>query len=238
MRPSQQEYLPAAGRDWALPLYDPLVRLMGVGPTRNALLEQAAIRPGQRVLEIGSGTGTLALLAKRLHPEAEVVGLDPDPKALARAKRKAAQAALPVHFDRGFSGQLPYPDASFDRVLSSFMFHHLEADERERMLREVRRVLRPAGSFHMVDFAKQEAHNHGSLVKMLHSNERLKDNSGQRIRELLSSAGLTLDKVRNERVLFGLMAIGYYRASSPAGQQHNGKRPEGEAALAAQTTKR
>ena len=140
-----KKYLPAAGRDWALPLYDPLARLMGIAPTRDRLIEQARIGPGQRVLEIGCGTGDVLIAAKRLHPHAEVVGLDPDPKALARARQKCDRASLAIQLDRAFSDAMPYASGSFDRVLSSFMFHHLPAGAKTLTMGEVRRVLKPGG---------------------------------------------------------------------------------------------
>jgi SAM-dependent methyltransferase len=85
---SQRRYLPAAGRDIFLPLYDPLTRLMGGERILRRLLDQASIKPNHRVLDVGCGTGTLAVLIKREHPGVDVVGLDPDPKALARARGK------------------------------------------------------------------------------------------------------------------------------------------------------
>jgi ubiquinone/menaquinone biosynthesis C-methylase UbiE len=135
---SSRTYLPAAGHDWLLPLYDPFVKLLGGDAVRRALLNQAALQPGHRVLDVGCGTGTLAMMIKRLHLDVEVVGFGPDPKALARARHKAARAALSPRFDQGFADELPYPEASFDRVLSSFMFHHLPPDEKGSMLRAVR----------------------------------------------------------------------------------------------------
>jgi ubiquinone/menaquinone biosynthesis C-methylase UbiE len=89
----------------------------------------------------------------RRHPRAEVIGIDPDPGALRRARRKAARAGLPVRVERGFAGELPFPDGSIDRVLSSLMLHHLDEDEKRRAMREIRRVLRPGGQLHLVDFA-------------------------------------------------------------------------------------
>src|SRR5918994_1732899 len=86
MEEIQKTYLPAAGHDWMLPLYDPLVKLLGGDRARRALLDQALIRPGHRILDIGCGTGTLVVLLKCLHPGVEGIGLDPDPKALARAR--------------------------------------------------------------------------------------------------------------------------------------------------------
>ena len=112
-------FLPAAGKDWLLPFYDPIVKLFGGDAARQALVEQADLRAGQRVLEVGCGTGTLMLMIKRQHNNVEVIGVDPDPKALKRARDKAARAGLSIQFDQGFGDQLPYRDKSFDRVLSS-----------------------------------------------------------------------------------------------------------------------
>lgn len=130
-----RDYVPAAGHDLILPLYDPIVTLLGADSTRAVLVDQAALPPGHRVLEIGCGTGSLALVIKRLHPAVDVVGLDPDPRALVRARRKAERAALSIEFDRGFAGELPYARASFDRVFSSFMFHHLRGSEKRRCVK-------------------------------------------------------------------------------------------------------
>ena len=85
----RHSFIPAAGRDWALPFYDPLVRLIGGDRTRALLLDQAPPRAGQAVLDLGCGTGTLVALIKRRHPDVEVVGVDPDPAALARARPRA-----------------------------------------------------------------------------------------------------------------------------------------------------
>src|SRR5882724_11424036 len=110
----QRTYLPAAGRDSLLPLYDLMTKLMGADRARRQLLDQAQIRSGHRVLDVGCGTGSLTIQLKRLNPETDVVGLDPDPKALALAKRKALRAEVSIQLDQGFGDELPYPDASFD----------------------------------------------------------------------------------------------------------------------------
>ena len=147
MNQTAKNYLPAAGLDWLLPLYDPFVKLLGVDRLRNALLTGAAIQPGHRILDIGCGTGTLVTLIKRCYPDVEVIGLDPDPKALARAARKARRANVAVQLDQGFSNELPYPDASFDRVLSSFMFHHVEPAQNRQPCGKSGGRLSPAASF-------------------------------------------------------------------------------------------
>lgn len=215
MSHGQHRYLPAAGHDWLLPLYDPLVTLLGGDGARRALVDQAAIRAGERVLDLGCGTGTLVTWLKRRRPDVEVTGIDPDPRALARARRKAARAAVSVRLDQGFSEALPYPDAAFDRVLSSFVLHHVEADQKEAALREVRRVLEPGGRFHLLDFVRPEHRRGGLVTRLLHSSARLRDNAAARVLALMREAGFVeARQVGARRLLVGRVA--YYEASAPA----------------------
>jgi ubiquinone/menaquinone biosynthesis C-methylase UbiE len=212
----RDHYLPGMGHDRLLPLYDPLQRLLGISRLHRPLVEQAGIRPGQRVLEIGCGTGNLALLVGQLNPGAEVVGLDPDPRALARARRKAERRSLPVRFDHGFAQELPYADASFDRVLSALMFHHLGPDEKERALREVRRVLEPGGSFHLGDLGGAKEHADGFVARLSHRNRMLRDNFGDRIPTLMREAGLADPTEVGHTVSRVMGRFTYYRAVVPA----------------------
>jgi ubiquinone/menaquinone biosynthesis C-methylase UbiE len=119
-------------------------------------MKQARIEGGNRVLDLGCGTGTLTLLIKSYHSKADVLGLDADPKVLEVARAKAAKAGLNVRLDHGMAFELPYPDASFDRVVSSLMFHHLTRENKERTLKEVFRVLRPSGELHVADYGKAQ----------------------------------------------------------------------------------
>jgi ubiquinone/menaquinone biosynthesis C-methylase UbiE len=209
--PSQRTYLPAAGRDSLLPFYDLMTKLMGADQARRELLDQAQIRPGHRILDIGCGTGTLLIRLKRLYPETDVVGLDPDPNALARARRKAARAAVSIHLDQGFGDEPPYPETSFDRVLSSLMFHHIPTDDKGKTLRAIRRVLKPGGEFHMLDFEGPEKGAHGLLSRLLHSKQRLKDNSDSRVLGFMTEAGFAEPKkVGHREMFFGHIA--YYKA--------------------------
>ena len=187
---------------------------MGFDRARQDLIEQANIDASHKILDVGCGTGTLAVQLKQLYPGAQVVGLDPDPKALRRAKAKTQRAGVSVALDQGFADELPYETGSFDRVFSSFMFHHLEERERERALKEVLRVLRPGGSFHLVDFTHDHGHgSHGFWERLIGSHAHLKDNSDERILEQMRQAGFTnAVKVKDGKMLFGLLHPAFYKA--------------------------
>lgn len=167
MSHSGNKYIPALGHDFLTPLYDPLLRLfMHEAKFKGRLIAQARIGERDRVLDVGCGTGTLSPMVKRARPEAEAVGLDGDAKVLEIARRKAAQAGVELMLDQGMSYQLPYPDASFDRVLSSMMLHHLTTLHKSRTLREVFRILRPGDELHVVDFGPPRS-IYSSLVARL-----------------------------------------------------------------------
>jgi ubiquinone/menaquinone biosynthesis C-methylase UbiE len=207
---TQRAFVPAAGQDRWLPFYDPLSKLLGAPSALRALIAQADVRPGQRVLDIGCGTGTLAVMLKQSHPQIEVVALDPDANALDRARRKADQAGVEIRFARGFADAIPSPDASFDRVLSSFMLHHLTHDEQQATLAEVFRAVKPGGSFHVLDFAGHDRPR-GLIARLLHRDEDLHDHTEGRICAMLGAAGFKSGaEVGTRRTLFG--PISFYRA--------------------------
>jgi ubiquinone/menaquinone biosynthesis C-methylase UbiE len=211
----RRSYIPATGHDWLLPLYDPVMSLLGGDSARRELVEQSEIQSGYRVLDIGCGTGSLAVLISRLHPDTEVIGLDPDPKALSRAKRKAQRAAVSARFDLGPSGELPYQRACFDRVFSSFMLHHLGSDEKRSTLKEVRRILKPNGSLHVVDLGGPESRADGLLARLLHSADQVRENFEGRLLALMREAGFAdASEITHRATRFGQIA--YYRASVPA----------------------
>ncbi|MBI3244001.1 MAG: methyltransferase domain-containing protein [Chloroflexi bacterium] len=184
------KYIPALGHKSLTPLYDPLLSwVMREETFKRALIKQANIGQGQRVLDLGCGTATLTILVKQTHPEAEVVGLDGDTQVLEIGRAKAAKAGVDIKLDHGLAFQLPYPDASFDRVLSSLVFHHLAREDKQRALNETFRVLRPGGELHLVDFGKPHnafAHFISQFVRRL---ERAADNIEGRLPEMMRHAG-------------------------------------------------
>ena len=208
---AQHDYLPAAGRDALLPFYDLFTRALGATRLHRTLIDQAGFAAGARVLEIGCGTGNLALRVKRAHPGVELVGCDPDPLALARAQRKARKLAG-IRFERAYAQQLPYPDAGFDRVLSALMLHHLDQDTKVAAAAEVARVLRPGGSLHVVDFAGHPHGTHGFLARRVAKSGHLADDVDNGIPRLLEAAGLDcVETATQQHRMLG--RVTYYRAT-------------------------
>lgn len=210
----RHDYLPAAGRDAFLPFYDLFTAVLGAGKVHRTLVDQAELAPGQRVLEIGCGTGNLSVRAKRAQPGVDFVGSDPDPLALARARRKARDLTG-IRFERGYAQRLPYPDASFDRVLSALMLHHLDPETKAAAAAEVARVLRPGGRLHLVDFTGQAHGLHGALSRRVVKSGHVEDHIGDGIPKLLGTAGLVCTEDTTYRhPIMG--QVTYYRAVRPS----------------------
>jgi len=208
MPDTNEEYIPALSYRFLTPFYDFIQKYI-VRDVRykTLLIEQADIRSGQRVLDLGCGTGTLAIMAKQAQPKAEVYGLDADPDMLKVARYKSTQQNAPVKFDVGFTNKLPYPDASFDRVLSSIMIHHLKTPDKELTAREVYRVLKPGGQLHIIDFGKPVTWYGKLLGPFLHGFEEANDNIDGQLPKIFGAPGLKTNVVGNFWTFFGDLAF-------------------------------
>src|SRR5262249_28415146 len=131
---------------------------------------------------------TLVLMIKRQHPEVDVTGIDGDEEVLVRARKKTAKANVQATFLRAIATELPFPDASFERVASTLMAHHLPAEEKARMFGEVRRVPKPGGQLHLVDLgpARSEV---GRTLQRITSRTMLRDNLAGRLPSMMEAAG-------------------------------------------------
>ena len=142
---------------WAR-FYDLATWLMSFGREpgiRRMTVELAGIKQGERVLDVGCGTGTLTIAARRqAGPTGEVHGIDPSAEMIGVASEKAAKAGVDARFQTAVMEKLPFPDGHFDLVLSSLMLHHLPADVKRAGFAEVRRVLKPGGRFLAIDLAE------------------------------------------------------------------------------------
>jgi len=194
------------------PLYDPVIRwLFREHTMKSRLVDQVAPRPHENVLDIGCGTGTLAILLKRAEPAANVVGVDGDPAVVEIARRKTATIGLEIRFDGGMAYDLPYEDASFDAVVASLVLHHLAKRDKEDALREVCRVLRPRGSFHALDFGVPQNGLMRSLARVSGLLEDTEDGVEGRLPRMFVAAGLD-DVQETSRYMTPLGTIALYRA--------------------------
>ncbi len=117
----------------------------------------ARIQPGEQVLDVGCGTGTLAIeVQSRVGTAGRVAGVDPGTQQIARARAKAARRNVPIEFQIGVIEQLPFPDQTFDVVLSTLMMHHLPASLKSQGLAEIVRVLKPGGRLVIADFKRKQ----------------------------------------------------------------------------------
>lgn len=196
--------------------YDLLVWLLSLGGERTyreKTLELAGLKAGESVLDVGCGTGTLAIAAKRhVGSAGQVYGVDASPEMITRARKKAKKAAADVAFENAFVENLPFPDATFDVVLSTTMLHHLPDKARRRCLREVARVLKPAGRFLAVDFGGPVSERR-SWVAKFHRHGRI---DLGRLTPLVSEAGLQIVESGPMAQRFGLMSdLHFILATAP-----------------------
>ena len=151
--------------------YDLLIWLITFGREwafREAMLRLAHLKMGESVLDVGCGTGTLAIAAKRqVGTTGAVCGVDASPEMIARAEKKARNAGVEVAFQKAFAQSLPLPDAQFDVVLTTVMLHHLPQIARQEFAAEIRRVLKPGGRVLAIDFGRT-ARKHKSFLDHFH----------------------------------------------------------------------
>lgn len=205
-------YVHALRFSWLTGLYDSvLAATLPEEAFRARLVAQARIAPGHRVLDLGCGTGTLTVLLKRAQPLAEVVGLDGDPEILAVARRKVTAAKLDVTLVGGRAEEPPLEPGSFDRVVSSLVFHHLTTEQKRAAFAAIRRLLRSGGELHFVDWgAPREPLMRLAFltVRILDGFETTRDNAQGRLLPMIDQAGFTeVEETNRERTLFGTLSL-------------------------------
>ena len=212
------DYVPAAGHDRLLRFYDPLTRLFGAGRVRGRLLDAANIQAGARVLDLGCGTGELALALARRTPGVQLTGLDPDPLALARARRKSEAAGARIEWIQGYAGRAPFPDHAFDHVISSLVIHHLETAQKRDAFRDTLRVLRPGGTLHVLDFGPARTRLDRVLSSVVHHGDTLRDNASGALPGMIRDAGFTeVVELASLHTLIGALTLIAARAPAESG---------------------
>ena len=215
---AESEFTPALGFRWLTRLYDPVLRAtLKEEKFKGMLVEQAGIGPGQRVLDLGCGTGTLTIMLARACAQAEVVGLDADPEVIEIARRKITAAGVRVELFQAMAFAPPFEAKSFDRVVSSLVLHHLSRADKQRTFSKLRELLKPDGELHIADWGQaQNALMRLAFlgVQLLDGFESTSDNVEGRLIPLLEEAGFeSVEETHREMTLFGTLAL--YRALNP-----------------------
>ena len=154
---------------WAS-FYDGLASIMTLGQVRRLrvlTVDQALLRTGETILDVGCGTGGVTIPAKiRVGESGGAAGIDPAPEMIAVARRKAKRAGIEIDFRVGVVESLPFPDETFDVVTSSLMMHHLPQRLRVKGLAEIKRVLKPGGRLLIADMKRPSGSFFGRLVSL------------------------------------------------------------------------
>lgn len=211
-------YVPALGFAALTRFYDPVLRAtVREDAFKAALVAQAAVPAGARVLDLGAGTGTLTVMLQRATIGAAVVGLDGDAEILTHARAKAAAAGLSIRFDEGSAAALPYADAAFERVVTSLLLHHLSPTDKRRAVAEAFRVLVPGGELHVADWGRpRNALMRGLFfgIQLLDGFVTTAENVAGMLPDLFREAGFVdVRETRTFATVFGTLAL--YRAVRP-----------------------
>lgn len=204
---SRSSYVPALNFHWLTPFFDLLVEgPLSVLKIRRDLVMRAGSLNGLKVLDVGCGTGTLAIMVKRANPNAEVTGLDGDSQILGLARSKARRRKFDVRFDQGMSFALPYPDETFDVTLVSFMLHHLSREDKQRTANEMYRVLRRGGRLLGADLTEARSWVGRGIRPLTRRIERMEDNVFGFLPVMFATAGFT-DYTETRRYLFETISL-------------------------------
>jgi len=217
-RKEKREFIPALRYDWLTKIYDPIVQFtMPEEKFKKALIAQANIKDNDYVLDFGCGSLTLSLMAKQIKPSALIHAVDVDENILRIASDKLKQTGEEIFIQRYEGRVLPYPSNTFNRVMSSLVFHHLDREQKMNSLYEIFRILKPGGELHIADWGKP-----GSTlmriafvaVQLLDGFKTTTDNVKGLLPQYMSRAGfIEVTKMREFQTIFGTLAL--YKASKP-----------------------
>lgn len=156
--PPDLSYTPAAGHHWLTPFYDVgVAALTRERRWRSALIAQIRPSPGDVIVDVGCGTGSLLLRLGKAAPSARLIGIDPDPAILARARKRVADAGLPVELHIGFARQTVglLEGLRPTKVVSSLVFHQVPMEEKAAALAAMYAALGAGGEVHIADYGLQ-----------------------------------------------------------------------------------
>lgn len=152
-------FTPALGKGWLTPFYDAAIALLTREEAwRGALVRAAALEPGDKVIDVGSGTGSLLRQLMTSCPPTELVGVEPDPDALAIARRKFGDASDLIRWHNGFLDTLNVPSGwQSNKVVSSLVLHQVPLEQKRAVLEQIANLLEPGGVVLIADYMRQES---------------------------------------------------------------------------------
>lgn len=198
-------------------LYDPLVEKMSFGRERRfreKTIRYMDIQPGQQILDIGCGTGSLTLMIAAELEDLEVIGIDAAPKMIAIAQKKAKRQKSAARFEVQIAEDITFDNKKFDIVVNSMFCHHIDHELKKKAFAEMFRVLKPGGLLVTADIDKPTtliAKAIGWLSRYLLLQPELEDNLRGLLPELIRNAGFA--KVCRHEHIYGL--VSFFTAHKP-----------------------
>lgn len=190
-----KDFVPALGRHELTGDYDRVIAIMTRERRwRAQLLALAAPQAGETIIDVGCGTGTFALMLQAAGPDARVIAVDPDPKVLEIARRKAAGAGGAVEWRQGFGDELASVAelGSVDKVVSSLVLHQCPLPVKRAILASMFAILKPGGRIAIADYGAQRSLLMRLLfrqVQALDGFENTQPNADGVIPQLMAEAG-------------------------------------------------
>lgn len=174
-----------------------------------------ALGQGMQALDLGCGPGALSFaLAETAHPDAAILGLDISDDQLAYARSQAHGFPCALEFRNASMDEIPYPDETFDLVMSSMALHETPPAVRRAAIRETARVLKTNGVFLLVEWSRPKLGLWGAIwLPLIVWGEKNKDNWNNAYPALCRDQGLFLEE---DRYINSLARRQLFRKGSPA----------------------
>lgn len=220
MPDTQRDFVPALGKAGNIDRYDAVLALMTREKRwRGELVKRVAPAPGETIVDVGCGTGTLAIALKAAAPASIILGVDPDPAVLDIARRKAEEADADIRWFEAMGDALDHigPLQQCDKIVSSLVLHQCPMDVKEAIVRQMWRLLKPGGGLYIADYGEQRSLLMRTLfrqVQMIDGFELTEPNARGCVPEILGNAGFRdVEEVRVIQTPTG--SISLYQARRP-----------------------